>query len=256
MQPENHHIIANGWSSLQQFTAARIALGRAGVSLPVHEVLRFKMAHAHARDAVFSLLDRDSLTQQLTALDLPPVISLQSCATDRHLYLQRPDFGRRLSESSKQYLSSLTVIPCDICISIADGLSAEAINRHAIPVISLLINKFRQCQWQAAPVCLVEGGRVAISDEISFALQARLSLILIGERPGLSSPDSMGAYITFAPRAGLTDERRNCVSNIRPEGLGYEEAANKIHYLISEAFRLTLSGVALKDNAVAGLPDV
>jgi ethanolamine ammonia-lyase small subunit len=228
-------------------------LGRTGVSLPLQEVLQFKMAHAHARDAVFSLLNIDSLIQQLAALQLP-AIALTSCATDKHIYLQRPDLGRRLRPSSQQYLSSLKNDKCDIAVVLADGLSAEAINQHAVPVITSLFAKFGVHSWRTAPVCLVEGGRVAIGDEIGSVLQARLSLVLIGERPGLSSPNSMSAYLTYAPQMGLTDERRNCVSNIRPEGLGYEEAAEKMYYLISEAFRLQLSGVGLKDNTVVGLP--
>ncbi len=252
MDEDKNIVIKNNWFSLQHYTNARIALGRTGVSLPTQELLRFKMAHAHARDAVFSLLDKEALLNGLNRLQVPFVL-LQSKATDRQVYLQRPDWGRRLNEASAKQLSLLANEQCDVCISLADGLSAEAINRHAIPVMDLLITRLHEHNFRIAPVCLVEGGRVAISDEIGSLLKANLSLVLIGERPGLSSPDSMSAYLTYAPQIGLTDERRNCVSNIRPEGLVYEEAVDKIVYLIREAMRLQLSGIGLKDNESKGL---
>lgn len=247
MQENKDIVVTDNWSSLQQFTAARIALGRTGASLPTKEVLQFKMAHAHARDAIFSLLDKEVILHELQALQLPVVV-LQSKAMNRHIYLQRPDLGRRLNDLSVQTLDVFANEEFDVCINIADGLSAEAVNHHALPVIKLLIEKLNQHQLRVAPVCIIEGGRVAISDETGFLLHANLSLILIGERPGLSSPDSLGAYLTYAPQIGNTDEKRNCVSNIRPAGLQYEAAADKIYYLIAEALRLQLSGVALKEN--------
>lgn len=250
---EEHNMAPDSWNALRAFTTARIALGRTGVSLSLKEVLRFKMAHAHARDAVFSKLDIHHLQTSLSALTLPSVV-VQSEATDRHVYLQRPDFGRKLSTASHSFLSSLKGISYDVCICLADGLSADAINRHAIPVLEPLCTELAKQGIRTAPVCIVEGGRVAIGDEIGSVLQASVLVMLIGERPGLSSPHSMGAYLTYAPQAGLTDERRNCVSNIRPEGFGYNEAAAKILYLVTEMVRLQTSGIALKDNTGNGLP--
>lgn len=247
MQNNKSVIINNSLQLLRQYTIARIALGRTGISVPVKEMLQFKMAHAHARDAVFSLLKKDALIDELNNLRLPFVL-LQSKAVDRHIYLQRPDLGRRLNEASTEALKAFANDEYDICINIADGLSAEAINRHAIPVIKLLLEKLQKHQYRIAPICLLEGARVAISDETGSLLHSKLSLILIGERPGLSSADSMGAYLTYQPKVGLTDERRNCVSNIRPEGLQYQEAAEKLYYLIIQSLRLQFSGVALKDN--------
>ncbi len=244
--------VYSGLALLKQYTAARIALGRTGVSVPVNELLQFKMAHAHARDAVYSLLDKNHLQEEADNLNLA-YCWLKSKATDRQVYLQRPDWGRQLDEASALQLKSLPAYPYDVCISIADGLSATAVNHHAMPVVRWLLSWLATAKLSIAPLCFVEQGRVAIADEIGSLLHAKLSLILIGERPGLSSPDSMGAYLTFAPTVGLTDELRNCVSNIRPEGLHYAAAAEKIAYLIREAFRLQLTGVFLKDNSSTDL---
>lgn len=232
---------------IKKFTQARIALGRKGVSLPVKEMLQFKMDHAHARDAVFSLLEIEKLSAALQSFKLP-IFFLKSKAADKHIYLQRPDLGRKLDENSIEQLSVLKDMQYDVCIAITDGLSATAINNHAKNLLLSLMPLLNKANFKIAPLCLIERGRVAIADEAASWMNAKLSLILIGERPGLSSPDSLGAYITYEPSIGLTDERRNCVSNIRPEGLKYKEAANKIFYLIKEAFRLQLSGVALKEN--------
>ena len=241
-------VVPDRWASLRQFTDARIALGRSGVSMPVSETLKLKMAHAHAKDAVFSVLNKSEISNQLNELQLPFVF-LQSKAINRHVYLQRPDLGRRLSESATETLKALQSNDFDVCITLADGLSAEAVNQHAIPVITLLKKLFQQKALRLAPVCIVEEGRVAVSDDTGSLLNTKLSLVFIGERPGLSSPDSLGAYLTYAPQVGLTDERRNCVSNIRPQGLRYEEAANIIFYLVKESLQLQISGVALKDNS-------
>jgi ethanolamine ammonia-lyase small subunit len=238
----------NAWSSLKSFTAARIALGRTGVSVPLKESLQFKMAHAHARDAVFSMLGEKALIASLEKIHHPYFL-LHSQANDRNAYLQRPDLGRRLNDASIKQLENYISKGFDIAVVIADGLSATAINTHAIPVFKLLEEKFLSANISFAPVCIVKEGRVAIADEIGALLKCKLSLILIGERPGLSSPDSMGAYITYGPGVGLTDESRNCISNIRPEGLNYQAAADKIFYLVKESLRLKLSGVKLKDNA-------
>ncbi|MDB5002940.1 MAG: Ethanolamine ammonia-lyase light chain [Mucilaginibacter sp.] len=233
--------------ALQEFTAARIAIGRAGTSIPLKQSLAFKLAHAHARDAVYSELDITCLTDQLKQFDLP-VLHLHSMAGYREQYLQRPDFGRKLNEESILHLADHTQAN-DIAIIIADGLSATAINSNVIGLLEVLIPTLRSAGLKLADITLVEQGRVAIGDEIASALNAKLSLILIGERPGLSSADSIGAYLTYAPIPGLTDESRNCISNIRPKGLSYKQASKKIFYLVQEAFRRKLSGVELKDNA-------
>lgn len=233
------------WSALKKFTAARIALGRTGVSIPVRENLKFKLAHAFARDAVHTNLDMDSLVKSMNGLQFPFVL-LHSKATDRAQYLQRPDLGRQLNNESFSTLSQQSG-SYDICISMADGLSAMAINEHAVPLLSLLIPRFIAGGFSIAPICIIEQGRVAISDETGSALGAKLSVILIGERPGLSSPDSLGVYLTYHPLVGNTDHQRNCISNIGPRGLAFEEAAEKIYYLVSESIRLKLSGTELKD---------
>ena len=239
--------IPDAWSSLKTFTNARIALGRTGVATPLKEVLDFKMCHARARDAVYSALAVEELERSLELFQMP-VMLVKSKAGDRAVYLQRPDLGRTLHESSVTHLKNETSHSTDVAIIIADGLSAIAINEHALPVIKKLIPLLKQAVLTIAPLVIAEHARVAIADEIGSILQAKLSLILIGERPGLSSPDSMGAYITFDPKPGTTDEARNCISNIRPEGLSYDLAAEKIAKLIKASLQLKLSGVALKDD--------
>ncbi len=234
------------WRGLRQFTNARIALGRTGVSIPTHENLQFKMAHAFARDAVFARMDLDELQKGVEKLH--PTLLLQSKAADRHQYLQRPDFGRKLNDASAGQVRSCKG-EYDLCINVADGLSATAVNRHAVALMAILIPKLKDAGYRLSPVCLIEQGRVAISDETGSAMGAKISLILIGERPGLSSPDSLGVYLTYGPAPGNTDEKRNCISNIGPNGLHYEAAADKIIYLIAASMRLQLSGVQLKDNS-------
>lgn len=245
--PPRNPVQADDWQSLKAFTSARIALGKTGVSVPLRESLAFRLAHAHAKDAVYSDLDKAGLQQSLEAVGLP-VYTLQSLATSRDQYLQRPDLGRRLSEESTGALRQLDLPPADLSIILADGLSATALNENAAPVVRLLAERARKAGYSLAPLTLVEQGRVAISDEIGSLLRAKIAVILIGERPGLSAFDSLGAYLTFAPQPGLTDERRNCVSNIRQQGLSAEMAVEKIMYLVQEAFRLQISGVTLKDN--------
>lgn len=244
---------ADPWSFLQAHTHARIAQGRVGNSLPTRALLRFQLDHARARDAVYSSLDVDRLVAELRTLNLTPV-TLQSEATDRQTYLQRPDLGRKLNRQAEASagLNDLTGLNQntrhDLAIVMADGLSATAVNTHVLPVVSGLITEARALNWSLAPVCVVQQGRVAIGDEIAHALRAEMVLVLIGERPGLSSPDSLGAYLTYNPRPGLTDESRNCVSNIRPEGLPYEFAVHKLLYLLTEMKTRRLSGVDLKDE--------
>lgn len=243
------------WAFLRAHTAARIAQGRTGHSLPTHALLDFQLDHARARDAVFSVLDLPRLTADLNAIH-PGTLTLHSRATDRHTYLQRPDLGRQLSQAAKDQLFNDTssATGFDLSLVIADGLSAAAVNTHALPVVSQLVNSVKNLGWSLAPIALVEQGRVAIADEIAHALRADLVVMLIGERPGLSSPDSLGAYLTYQPRPGLTDESRNCVSNIRPAGLPYEFAEQKLMYLLTEMKTRRLSGVGLKDE-MDGLPE-
>ncbi len=232
--------------NLRQHTPARVALGRTGHSLPTRRLLEFKLDHARARDAVYSVFDLKKMEGQLTDLGLSSV-RLQSQAEDRREYLLRPDYGRVLHSDSRREIKKLKQPENDLCIVVADGLSAVAVNTHAVEVVKLLLIKIRKVDWRLAPIAMVEQGRVAIADEIGEGLCSEISLILIGERPGLTSPHSLGAYLTHRPRAGLTDERRNCVSNIRPDGLPYERAAEKIFYLLQEMKTHQLSGVGLKD---------
>lgn len=240
-------VVNDPWGSLKLFTAARIAMGRTGVSVPVQEALQFKMAHAHARDAVFSRIEKEKI---FTALQFfqQPVFFVHSKAADRYIYLQRPDLGRRLNEDSVTKLVNYKSSGYDVCINIADGLSSAAVNMHALEVLRILVPRLQQLKLRIAPFCIIEQGRVAISDETASLLKTKISLILIGERPGLTAADSMGAYLTYSPEVGLTDESRNCISNIRPEGMSYTNAAEKIYYLINESIRLKISGVHLKDN--------
>lgn len=239
--------ISDPWESLKEFTAARIAMGRVGSSIPLTQYLEFKLAHAHARDAVYSELNSEAISYYLQHLDIP-VIKLHSKAGNRNQYLQRPDLGRLLNQQSIEKLRDHAG-KYDICIIIADGLSAHAVNSNAVQLTEALVQLFQSVKYKLAPICITAQSRVALADYIAHGLGAKLSIILIGERPGLSSADSVGAYLTYNPRPGLTDEMRNCVSNIRPEGLAYDLAAEKIFYLVQEAFRRKLSGVELKDNA-------
>lgn len=249
-------VIANPWSALRQFTDARIALGRAGVSLPTHAHLEFQAAHANARDAVHLALDADTLARNLDAC-IPqagaPCMVLQSAAATRVQYLQRPDYGRKLSEASRVQLKALGLDARshDLAIVVVDGLSALAIEQNALPFINALLPLLAEEDWALAPLTVVQQGRVAVGDEVGQLLGAKLVVVLIGERPGLSSPDSMGLYMTWMPTVGLTDAARNCISNVRPAGVSYDEAARKLHYLLSESRRRSQSGVALKDETVS-----
>jgi ethanolamine ammonia-lyase small subunit len=238
--------IPDPWASLRGFTAARIAIGRTGNSIPLQQVLEFKLAHAHARDAVYSKLNVDALRDNLAQFDLT-VHHLHSRAIHREKYLTRPDYGRRLDDPSAEQLQNQ--LPVTIALVITDGLSATAINQYAVTLLQLLITRLIAANMGTINITIVEQGRVAIADEIGQAFAAMLSVILIGERPGLTAPDSMSAYLTYQPKVGLTDEARNCISNIRPEGLDIPAAADKLFYLIAESLRRKLSGVELKDNS-------
>ena len=271
MNEPTHPVTANPWAALRQFTDARIALGRAGVSLPTRAHLDFQLAHAQARDAVHLALDVRTLAQTLdAALPNPaaPCLSLHSAAADRSVYLQRPDLGRKLDEASRERLSLLprpaSVFPAgppaaspserpyDLAFVVVDGLSALAIEQNVAPFLTQLQERIAPEHWSIAPICIVEQGRVAVGDEVAELLGAKAVVVLIGERPGLSSPDSMGLYLTWMPRAGLTDASRNCISNVRPAGLRYEDAVYKLHYLLAQARQRQLSGVELKDETGGG----
>ena len=230
--------------SLRDFTSARVEIGRTGHSLPTSELLNFQLAHAKARDAVHLPLDTNSLVVELRQQGLSSIV-LASAAPDRAIYLRRPDLGRRLSASSRAKLGSIQA-GYDAVFVIADGLSALAVHRHAVPLLAQVLPKI---DWRIAPIAIVEQGRVAIGDEIGERLGASLAVVVIGERPGLSSPDSLGIYLTWQPKPGKTEAERNCISNIRTEGLSYEFAAHKLLFLMTEARHRKLSGVALKENA-------
>ena len=230
--------------SLREFTPARVDLGRTGHSLPTSELLDFQLAHARARDAVHLPLNVHSMILELKQKNIPYIV-LASEANDRFTYLHRPDLGRRLNPESREQLAPLKS-EYDAAFIVADGLSALAVHRHAAPLLELVLTKL---DWNVAPVAIVAQGRVAIGDEIGELLGAKLAVVLIGERPGLSSPDSLGIYLTWQPRPGRTDAERNCISNIRAEGLSYELAAHKLLFLMNESRRLRLSGVLLKERA-------
>lgn len=244
-------VIPNPWSTLRRHTPARIALGRAGVSLPTAPQLAFQVAHAMARDAVHRPLDDAALAAALQAQGLE-TLRLASAAADRHIYLQRPDLGRRLDDASAARLAGRASEPADLALVVADGLSALAIERHAAAFIAELRPRL-PAGCRLAPVAIVRQGRVAIGDPVGEALRVPLVVVLIGERPGLSSPDSMGLYVTWAPRPGRVDAERNCISNVRPEGLPLAEAAHKLAWLLGEARARQLTGIALKDESAPAL---
>jgi len=241
------------WQSLRQFTSARIALGRSGSSLSTRDLLDFGLAHAQARDAVHLPLDVATLQSQLQA-DGWDVIALGSRAADRAAYLARPDWGRRLREDARPLLDAARAAASarvdadgstfDLVFVVSDGLSSTAVQRHAAPLLQLL--RPLRDGLRVAPIVVATQARVALSDEVGQCLQARIAISLIGERPGLSSPGSLGAYLTYAPRVGNTDEARNCISNIRPQGLVLAEAAQQIAALLRAALHAQRSGVALR----------
>ncbi len=248
-------VVENPWERLRAFTDARIGLGRAGVSLPTRKLLEFQLAHAQAQDAVHCPLDVDGLACELQeAFELAQAPQrLHSQAQDRAMYLQRPDYGRRLNEASRERLQ--TAAPStprvDLAVVLVDGLSALAVQQNAKPFLKALYRQLEQDSnaWEMAPLTIVEQGRVAIGDEVGALLNADAVLVMIGERPGLSSPDSLGLYMTWAPAPGLKDDRRNCISNVRPAGLAMEEAARRLLLLLKEARERQLSGVKLKDRS-------
>lgn len=240
--------LPDAWAGLRAFTPARIGLGRSGISQPTGALLEFSLAHAQARDAVHTTLDAASLAVELALAGFEP-LHAQSQATDRAQYLRRPDLGRRLNESSRERLRAArpdTAERPELIFVLADGLSALAITRHALPM--LIAARERLPDWSIGPVVIAEQSRVALGDEVGELLGARAVALLVGERPGLSSPDSLGIYLTWSPQVGRTDAERNCISNIRPEGLSYMQAAGTLSGLLLGARRLGSTGVHLKDE--------
>jgi ethanolamine ammonia-lyase small subunit len=235
------------WAALRAHTPARIALGRSGVSLPTSEWLKFSQAHAEARDAVHVPLDADRLVEDLSALGLSP-LQVHSAATDRSHYLLRPDLGRQLDEASSSLLARQPATGCELLLVLGDGLSSAAVQRHAVPLVAEVMKRL-PAGWRLGPPVIALQARVALGDPIGERLGAQMVAVLIGERPGLSSPDSLGVYLTHAPRPGRSDAERNCISNIRPEGLAVDAAARKLVWLASEGLRLRLTGVGLKDRS-------
>lgn len=245
-------VTTNPWTEFRKLTAARIALGRAGTSLPTSAHLSFQVDHAQARDAVHRPLDADKVFEDLRGLGLK-IVRAHSAAPDRGTYLQRPDLGRRLDAPSREKLVALEASPCDVALVVADGLSSFAIETNAEKFLTAFLPLAKDSGLTLGPTTLALQGRVALGDEIGEILRAKIVIVLIGERPGLSSPDSMGLYLTHAPRIGRTDAERNCISNIRPEGLSCAEAARKTLWLLRESLRRGLSGVQLKDDAAPSL---
>jgi len=243
------------WEALKNFTDARIALGRAGGSLPTAAHLAFQLAHAQARDAVHLPFDALGIEASLRDLGLP-TLRLHSQALERAMYLQRPNLGRRLDAASLQTLARWqnqpgTAKAFDVAFVLVDGLSPLAIHQNAVPLVSLMLQRLQADTtqtWTVAPLAVVAQGRVAIGDEVGAALRANCVVVLIGERPGLSSPDSMGLYLTWAPQVGTTDAARNCISNVRPAGFAVEAAAQTLHRLLSQARQGQRTGVGLKDD--------
>ncbi len=234
---------------LRDFTSARVSLGRSGNSLPTREMLNLQLAHARARQAVHSTLDFHLLERELVPL-VGEAIMLHSAAPDRVTYLRRPDLGRKLTDESRALLLSKKA-RYDATLVVADGLSALAVQLHAARMIEAVLARLNPEDWNFSPVIAVEQGRVAIGDEIGFCLGAAMSVVFIGERPGLSSSDSLGVYLTWNPHPGLTDADRNCISNIRTEGLSYGLAAHRLAFLMNEARRMKLSGIGLTESAKA-----
>ena len=241
--------MSDAWIGLRRFTQARIALGRAGHAVPTRALLDFQLAHAQARDAVHCRWDTAGFAAQVRNLGVEALI-LETPVADRGEYLRRPDLGRVLTEESKTRLRNVGAAQADVALIITNGLSSTAVERHGIGLLQMLLESFQARQIRLAPVSLVANGRVALSDDIGGALAAQVAVIIVGERPGLSAADSLGIYLTYAPKPGNTDAERNCISNIRPpEGLSYQAAAGKLLYLVEESIRLGFSGVALKDQA-------
>ncbi|MCJ2037167.1 ethanolamine ammonia-lyase subunit EutC [Methylobacterium sp. J-068] len=234
------------WARLARLTPARIGLGRAGAGLPTREVLRFGLAHAQARDAVHTPLDAEAVRSDIAALGFE-TLTVTSAAPDRATYLRRPDLGRALTDEARDALGAEAGEGVDLALVVADGLSARAVHEGAAGFLAAFQPHVARAGWRLAPIVLATQARVALGDGIGAALKARAVVVLIGERPGLSSPDSLGLYLTLGPRIGRSDAERNCISNVRPAGLSHDLAAFKLNWLLTQAFALGLSGVNLKD---------
>jgi ethanolamine ammonia-lyase small subunit len=234
---------------LRKLTPARVALGRAGASLPTRALLDFTLDHARARDAVHAAFDALGVIASLDALGYESLAVASCAAANRQDYLKRPDLGRRLDQASVALLAARQSNARDVAIVIADGLSPTAVQAHALELVRRLLPRIAADGLTVGGIVVASGGRVALGDEIGALVKARMVVMLIGERPGLSAPDSLGAYLTFAPRIGRTDAERNCVSNIHHAGLSYDEAAHRIGWLVREGLRRNVTGVALKDES-------
>ena len=242
------------WVALRRFTQARIALGRAGHALPTRALLDFQLAHAQARDAVQFPWDSEAFADGVRALGAEP-LTLETPVADRGEYLRRPDLGRILTGASRSRLGLVQAGAVEVALIVTNGLSSSAVQRHGIPLLREIVDGCHNRRLRLAPITLVVNGRVALSDEIGSLLAARVAVIMVGERPGLSAPDSLGLYLTYGPRPGNSDAQRNCISNIRPpDGLGYRDAAATLLALIEAAMTRRRSGVLLKDE-MAGQPE-
>jgi ethanolamine ammonia-lyase small subunit len=241
-------VVEDLWKNLSQATQARIALGRAGASLPTREVLNFSLDHARARDAVHAPFDRDKITAEARGLGFDTLL-VESAAPDRAAYLRRPDWGRTLSPVSRTLLANRKHATYDLVIVAADGLSATAVHNQTQPLLAAFKPYIARAGWRIAPVVVASQARVALGDEIGELLGAHLAVVLVGERPGLSSPDSLGIYVTFDPKPGRNDGERNCISNVRNDGLKHVLAAFKLAWLVDEALKRRFTGVALKDES-------
>jgi ethanolamine ammonia-lyase small subunit len=241
----------DGWGALRRYTPARVGLGRTGVSLPTMQHLQLQRALALARDAVHELFEAEALAAELRALGIEAV-QCKSAAPDRATYLRRPDLGRRLAAESRVSLQSRSRVPLDLALVVADGLSAAATRLHSTALVGALLDSLSPTKWKVGPVVLVHQGRVAVGDEIAELLGAHLVVVLIGERPGLSATDSLGAYVTWAPRVGCRDAERNCISNIRTEGLSVADAARAVASILASARDNQLTGVALNRLLASG----
>jgi ethanolamine ammonia-lyase small subunit len=244
---------ARSLRDLRDLTPARVGLGRSGASLPTEALLAFTLDHARARDAVHAAFDVAALREGLATLGLA-TFEVQSRAGNRRNYLRRPDLGRMLDQDSHRQLVDAERTPCQLAIIVADGLSPAAVDAHAVELVRDLLPRLASDGVKAGCAVIASGARVALGDEVGALFGAQMVLMLIGERPGLSSPDSLGAYLTYGPRAGLTDADRNCVSNIHRAGLSYEEAAMKIGWLVREGLARQVTGVALKDESGSVTP--
>jgi ethanolamine ammonia-lyase small subunit len=235
------------WPSLRRLTAARIGLKRTGASLATGSLLDFKLAHARARDAVHEALDEARLGAEIATFG-HPVLTVASAAENRQRYLMRPDLGRQLAPGAEAILAPYAG-SYDVAFVMADGLSARAVQAHGHSVLAGVLPALQDEDWRIAPLVIARQGRVALGDAIAARLGADCVAMLIGERPGLTAPDSMGAYLTWQPRPETTDADRNCISNIRPEGIGYADAAFRLTHLLRTMRARRLSGVQLKDES-------